>query len=264
MPRTYPPQISQQADERMNQLSAVIGRAKLRIQKFQRVHDNAWEECFSILDEFNTDETARFIARDGHTIQRQRRQRSEFLNEEALHNAMLVAYGNEEKWFRVTEPVLNPAFAQDSNALFAKLFEVLGESEAYRHAVEAISVRQVNTTLLSQAYATDVNLRQMTQEAMTVPEPTFARVRPEWTRDDVNRAAVFGIFKVPIEDRDEVIIPRAEYDELMRITGNAQHAAIAAAQEEPEEPSSTAEPSMPEGEAPRRGRGRPRRNPVAQ
>jgi L-rhamnose mutarotase len=298
MPRTFPTQISQMADQRMHQLSAVIGKAKRRMEKFKIVHDTAWNEAFEILEELNTNEGTKFIARDGYTIQKQKRQGAPVLDEEALHAAMLAAYGDDQKWLEITAPTLNPMYS-DSNLLGSKLLALLGR-ENFEIVWPQLCERRVVAPVLATMARNDVNLRQMAQDALNTPDPTYARVRPEWSRDDEQRSAIFGIFKIPEVDVEEIVIPVAEYNALlagnhapqvveppaptewrdilpdvMRVVHEAIRARLAPEQITPELISSflsEVSPAVPPPPAPvpapgqpvRRGPGRPRRNPVAQ
>lgn len=155
------PQISKDADVKMNKLSRDIGKAEVKIAEGTTEKDAAWTEAFEILDEFDTEEGAKFITDDGHTLTRQRRQSAPRLNEDLLVQKLKAMPNMTDKkfqnlWGRIT-----------TRTIMSELLEV--------------AVREGKVPL------------QIVQECMTVPAPTSARIRREWTKDDAEKAKIFGV-----------------------------------------------------------------------
>lgn len=155
------PQISKSADKKMNKLSRDIGAAEAAIDAATSEKDAAWVEAFDILDEFDTAEGTRFIADDGHALTRQKRQGSPKLNEEALMQRLRAQPGMTEKKFQL---------------LWGR-----------------ITTRTIMSELLEQAVREGKIPLQLVQECMTVPAPTFARIRREWTKEDAEKAQIFNV-----------------------------------------------------------------------
>lgn len=153
-------QFSNLADTILDRLSVEIGEAEKKIEEGEKEKDNAWVEIFDLFDEFGKeDKEARFIASDGHTLSRQMRQRTSKLDSDAVKRAVFDFYNTviaNRVWNSITDRVVNPE----------KL------SEALLHG--KISIEAVKDLL---------------PKTTTAP----ARVRTEWTKEDKERAAIFGI-----------------------------------------------------------------------
>lgn len=150
-------QISDVADRELNKLSARIGKDDEEIELATEDKNKAWEEVFNYFSEFNTE--GRFIAADGHTLTRQERQGSPKLDEEKLMfmlKAKLTPRQFTIIWNKITE-------------------------------------QKVSSTKLEHAIQAGLVPHELVDECITVPPVTYARVRRNWTKEDKERARIFGI-----------------------------------------------------------------------
>lgn len=155
-------QISPQADKILHKLSREIGRADGIIKEATKEFDDAWVAVFDLMAEFDTD--GRFIADDGHYLQRQSRQGSPKLDEAKL------------------EQLLRDEFDYQK---FSRIWNLITD-------------RKVNTLKLEQAVQAGKIPAKFLEVAITMPPLTYARVRRPWSREDAEKARIFGV-----EKRDE-------------------------------------------------------------
>lgn len=154
------PQLSKQADEKLNELSRKIGSQKQIIDIAQHQHDDAWAEAIDILAEFGE---TRFIADDGHYLQLQSRENKPKLDEAAL------------------ERVLR-AHCQDQRISFEDIWDQITDRKVNAEKLEEFVMRgRIPASLLV--------------ECLQPVPPTPARAHPLWTAEDKNRAVVLGIKK---------------------------------------------------------------------
>jgi hypothetical protein len=155
-------QLSDRTDKLMNALSERIGFDEFLLQHFGADKDAAWEEVLAFMEEHDI---PRFIAEDGHYLQKQNRQQSPKINEEMLKQRL-------EAW--------NPTG-------FARLWN-------------SVTVKRPDPTLLEKAIQRGRIPAEILHMCMEVPPLGYARVRKEWTKDDWNRAVVFDVaIKDPVE-----------------------------------------------------------------
>lgn len=145
-------------DKNLNSLSVSIGDAEARIEKADQDKDTAWEQVFSIFDELPS-AGDRFLASDGHTLTRQKRAGSVKLNKEMLQ---------------------------------ALIFQNYERPEATR-IWNSITIRTVDSTALEAAKRTGKITADIIDQCMTISPDTFARIRPEWTKEDKERVRILGI-----------------------------------------------------------------------
>ena len=152
-------QISPQADKSLHKLSREIGRAEALIKEGTEIKDESWDHVFELMSEFDTD--PKFIADDGFTLTRQSRQGSPKLDEAKL------------------EELLRAEMDQNK---FNKLWN-------------QITDRKVNTLKLEQAVQAGKIPAKVLETAITMPPLTYARVRRPWSKEDAEKARIFGIEK---------------------------------------------------------------------
>lgn len=150
-------QISKVADRELHKLSARIGKDDNEIAIATEDKDKAWEEVFNYFSEF--DSGGRFIAADGHTLTRQERQNAPKLD--------------EEKLMFLLKSKLTP---RQFNSLWKKITEVRVSSTKLEHAIQAGLVAH-----------------ELVDECITVPPVTYARVRRPWTKEDKEKARMYGM-----------------------------------------------------------------------
>lgn len=154
-------QISPQADKSLHKLSREIGRAEALIEEGTQLKDESWKEVFEAFSEFDVEEP-KFIADDGFTLTRQSRQGSPKLDEAKL------------------EELLKQEFPETST--FNRLWN-------------QITDRKVNTLKLEQAVQAGKVPAHILETAITMPPLIYARVRRAWTKQDAERAHIFGVEK---------------------------------------------------------------------
>lgn len=155
-------QVSARTDKALNQLSQDIGKAVAKIQEGTMEKDTAWESVFESFKEHDLEgKYARFIASDGFYLQRQERKGSVSLNEKQLYQLLLERYGKAK-----ADRVWN-----------------------------SITIKKVDSIQLEAAIQSGKIDGDMVKECLTTGNPTYARVREEWTKEDKERAAALGIQK---------------------------------------------------------------------
>ena len=153
-------QISPQADKSLHKLSREIGRAEALIQEGTEIKDESWKQVFDHFSEFDVEEP-KFIADDGFTLTRQSRQGSPKLDEAKL------------------EEMLREVMPQGK-------FNMLWNQ---------ITDRKINTTKLEKAVQAGKVPAKFLEVAITMPPLTYARVRRPWSKEDAEKARIFGIEK---------------------------------------------------------------------
>lgn len=155
------PQVSKIADEKLNSLSRSIGKADKLIIEATAEKVEAWNEVFEIIDEFSTD--PRFIANDGFSLVRQARQGAPRLDQSMLYEKLKEAVGEGAKLTRLWNSITEEG------------------------------VRTVNPVLLDVAIKRNQIDQGLANSCTTTPEVTYARVRRAWTKEDREKAALYGI-----------------------------------------------------------------------
>lgn len=154
-------QISPQADKSLHKLSREIGRAEALIEEGTKIKDDSWKLVFDAFSEFDVEEP-KFYADDGFTLVRQSRQGSPKLDEAKL------------------EELLKLEFPEPST--FNRLWNLITD-------------RKVNTLKLEQAVQAGKVPAHILETAITMPPLTYARVRRPWSKDDAEKAHIFGVEK---------------------------------------------------------------------
>lgn len=155
-------QLSKATDRKLNELSRALGVAESLIETGTKTKDEAWVQVVDAFAEFDP-ENKRFIASDGHSLDYQMRQGAPKMDTDKLKELIFSRYAPVKAkriWKSITQEVVT-----------------------------------VNNTLLEAAVLSGKVDGNLVQECITVPNPTFARVRREWTHDDKEKAALFGIVK---------------------------------------------------------------------
>lgn len=153
-------QISNKADKSLHKLSREIGRAEALIAEGTELKDESWREVFEAFSEFDVEEP-KFIADDGFTLTRQSRQGAPKLDEAKLEQML-----REEM-----------------------------EQGAFNRLWNQITDRKVNTLKLEKAVQEGKIPAKVLDTAITMPPLTYARVRRPWSKEDAERARIFGIEK---------------------------------------------------------------------
>lgn len=151
-------QLSEMSDKILNELSHKIGEAETQITQASAVKDKSWEDVFAYLGEFNQNY---FIADDGYVLHKQERSSSPKLDEGELYRLLLARFNKTTVnaiWKRITVPKVDPL----------KLEEVVKEGLLPADIID---------------------------KAITQPPPIYARVRRPWSKQDEERARVFGVEK---------------------------------------------------------------------
>lgn len=148
------------ADQTLNGLSRKIGKATDDITAAEASKKNAWEKVLEIGAEFAREGgDLRFVANDGYTLAPTTRSGSPRLDEKRLKKLIDANLPRAAAiWKSITEP-------------------------------------HVNTTLLEQAIQSGKIPATLVDECLTVPEPTLVRNRVKWTKEDNQKAEIFGIVK---------------------------------------------------------------------
>lgn len=153
-------QLGPEVDEKLHDLSEVIGNYEVIITGATDQKDKAWEQVYSYFDEFNlTGESARFIAKDGHYLQRQTRDGTTKLDEQKLQALIFDKY-----------PPLR------AKAIWNSIVEPRVNSSKLETAVREKRVDQ-----------------ELVNECITVGPGSAPRIRKPWTKEDKTRALILGI-----------------------------------------------------------------------
>lgn len=151
-------QISRIADRELNKLSRDIGKAEAKIKEGTTEKDTSWDRVFEFMSEFDQ---PYFLADDGFTLTRQKRQNAPKLNEEELYRLLM------------------------------KKFTKLQVKKIWN----AITDQKVNSLKLEVAVQNGLVPPDVVDKAITEPDPIYARVRRAWTKQDEERARIFGVDK---------------------------------------------------------------------
>lgn len=155
-------QISEIADKTLNQKSREIGQSKKIIEEQEKKFDEAWEEVFSIFEEFNlSGNKARFIANDGFYLYKQTRPGKSSLDEEKL---------------------------------YAMIFQKYTPRKAQR-IWNSITSLKIDSKKLEAAVQTGLIEAEIVNECVSTSDESHPRIRNEWTKEDREKAAVLGILK---------------------------------------------------------------------
>jgi len=153
-------QISPKTDKRMNELSRKIGLAEVKIEEGTKEKDEAFREVWELYAEHDVP-GFRFLADDGHAIEQQIRNGTPKLNAETLKEELLFVYGEKK-----------------GKALWKQI---------------TITVEQVQTAVLEGLIQQGKIAADVVDRCITIPEPTAARIRRKWTKEDKARATEIGI-----------------------------------------------------------------------
>ena len=119
--------------------------------------------AFELFDEFGlTGKDARFIASNGYSLARQVRNGSPQLDEVKLRDLIFRVYSDRKQ--------------------AVKIWNLITE-------------RKVSSALVEKAVRTGKLDAELVSECISVPEPTFVRVRREWTKEDKERTQIFGVVR---------------------------------------------------------------------
>lgn len=155
-------QISARSDKTLNKLSREIGEGEALIEAGTLKKDNAWDSVNEVFNEFSLEgKEARFIADDGHYLQRQERSGQPKLDEDQLYSLIQQTYPKGEA---------------------TKIWN-------------SITVRKVDSVNLEAAVQLGKLPAALVNNCITPAKKTFARVRQPWTKDDKERAKVLGVEK---------------------------------------------------------------------
>ncbi len=155
-------QLGPTKDERMNELSRLIGEQEKIKDDAQEKFDNAWAEVFETFDEFDrqSSDQARFIANDGFYLQRQIRAGRTVLDEEGL--------------LRHLTP----------------------------EQIAAITKRVIVPSLLESAVQMGLIEHDLVANFVSEGDPIPVRMRKKWTSADKRMAAQMGIEVVEIPEEN--------------------------------------------------------------
>lgn len=155
-------QISARSDKLLNKASRELGEAEALIEAGTLKKDNAWESINETFNEHGLEgKETRFIADDGFYLQRQERNGSPKLDEEKLE---------------------------------ALIFQTYPKAEANR-IWNSITVRKVDGVKLEAAERTGKLSASLIHECITPAKKTYARIRQPWTKEDKEKAQIFGVTK---------------------------------------------------------------------
>ena len=153
-------QFTANADTRLNAASRKIGEAKRRIEEATQDHDKFWEEVVALFGELaEADVNPRFIADDGYFLTYQRTERSPSLNEEMLQSL---------------------------------IFQTMPKAEATK-VWNSITKRSVDSTALEAAVRMKKIPGELVEQCLKPGTVSYSRIRKEWTKEDRERAKIFGI-----------------------------------------------------------------------
>lgn len=166
-------------DKKLHQASRTIGRADAAIETHEKKRTKAWNLFIETADKVGP--KFRFLADDGHYMTLQWREGKVRRNDPLLRQK-LQALCQDAEWraahFQPSEG--EPPFTAD---------------EAFWNVWDSITDQTVNSEKLEAAYQAGVIPAEVLQETIVVPDPTYARIRQPWTKDDGNRAVIFGVIK---------------------------------------------------------------------
>lgn len=155
-------QFSKNTDVRLHNISHRIGQAEKEIEEATTRKDEAWDEAKDLFGELAEDmPSPRFIADDGYTLTLQRREGTPKLDE-AMLQALL--------------------FQQLDKAAATKLWN-------------SVTKRVIDSNALEAAIRTQKISPEIVEQCMTPATVSYARVRRSWTKEDRERAKIFGIEK---------------------------------------------------------------------
>lgn len=154
-------QISKKTDKALNGLSEKIGAAVAKIEEGEAEKEEAWNEVKDIFAEHGLEAgpKARFIAKDGFTIKLTKRAGRDKLNQDLL-------------WLRLVE---------EKGIYVAKAIW------------DYITTPIVDTAKLEAAVIDGSITEELLKPCITTGEGSEPRIREEWTKEDRERAVVFGI-----------------------------------------------------------------------
>lgn len=176
------PQVTTAIDKKLNRASRTIGRADKAIATHEEKRKNAWELFITSANDHN-DPRLRFVADDGHYMTLQWRQGNPKRNDPLLRQK-LQALVQDAEW---RAEHFQPAEGE----------EPFSADEAFWNIWDSITDQTVNSEKLEAAYQAGRIPAEVLEETITVPDPTYARIRQPWTKDDANRAVVFGVTQKP-------------------------------------------------------------------
>ena len=158
-------QLSTNTDKKLHKLSRDIDKAEAQIKEGETLKDDSWKEVFDHFSEFGVEEPI-FIADNGWTLVRQARQGSPKLDEAKLEQL---------------------------------LREEAADERGFNRLWNLITDRKVNSLKLEQAVQAGKVSAKILETAITMPPLTYARVRRLWSKEDAERAHIFGVEKREIE-----------------------------------------------------------------
>lgn len=162
-----PSQFSPNIDKRLDELDHRLGFDEWLIKRYTADKDEAWEQVLSYMAEFP--DVTRFLGSDGYVLNKQARQGTPALDAEELRRRLMA---------------LNPKG-------FVRLWN-------------AITIKVPDPLLVEKAMQRGRIPAEVVHASMNVPPISYARVRREWTKEDVNRAVIFDVkIDDPLEARQE-------------------------------------------------------------
>lgn len=162
------------ADKMLNARSRRIGQIQRLQEKLQVRFNETWEGIFDTFNEFGRD---RFIAADGHTLARERREGVAKLDEDGLVNAIYANYPKHVA-SRILNRISRTKRVIDSEALKREVLE--GKIPA-----------------------------DLVEQFVKVGNPVDARVRRAWSKEDKQRAQILEI-PDPNAKPTRIRLPRKE------------------------------------------------------
>lgn len=157
-------QVSPTVDRKFHRASRTISRADKVIVAQEKKRTGAWNQFVELCDKLKLPQL-RFLADDGKYMTLQ---------------------------WRTGQPKRN-------DALLAQKLQALVSSVGgdYTTLWEAITVRTVDNTLLEAAVLAGRIPAELLEDVIETPTPTYARIHQPWTKEDQNRAVVFGVVVKP-------------------------------------------------------------------
>jgi hypothetical protein len=153
-------QFSKAADAILHKLSRKITIAEAQIDASTKEKDLAWDEVNNLFNEFGrVGQEARFISDNGYTLHRTVRPSAPKLNEEQLEERLITQYGKK-----------------DGTRLW-----------------HAITDRKVNSTMLEQLVQRGQIDASLVNDCLTPGKDSFPRLHPKWTKEDEEKAIIFGL-----------------------------------------------------------------------
>jgi hypothetical protein len=145
-------QLSPITDRVMNRLSRKITKAQEKIDTGTAEKEASWNEVIDNFSEFRREPgKARFICRDGYTLNWAKREGKTELDPQALRMAI-----SEKLWDQIT-------------------------------------VRTVDSSLLEAAVIEGLISEETLKTCITTKPPTGIRLHEEWSKEDRERAIIYGI-----------------------------------------------------------------------